>query len=57
MDDKQLEEIWKKMQKETFEKFAEEYLGYNPETKEGFDCYGSGDHKPWCYECLKQSSC
>ena len=59
MEDKELEEIWKKMTKDSFEEFIKTHVGYKEDATRGTlpKCFGSGDDRPWCYQCALKVQC
>ena len=57
MDEDKLKEIWTEMQKETFDAFIKENIGYSDTKGTLPKCFGSGDDRPWCMNCAIQISC
>lgn len=51
------DKIWNERLDELWEKFAEEFLGYNPTTKELPLCHGTGDGHDVCDRCDYSSDC
>jgi hypothetical protein len=59
MNDKNLDEIWKEMTKESFEAFIEAHVGYKDDATRGRlpSCFGSGDNRHWCFNCALVRVC
>jgi hypothetical protein len=53
MNENNLEQIWKKLTNDSFETFIKTHVGYKEDATRGTvpKCFGSGDDRPWCFNC------
>lgn len=59
MNEINLEQIWKEMTDDNFETFIKANVGYKEDPARGSipKCFGSGDDRPWCFNCALKVSC